>query len=190
VDRSHLIKKKTVLAVLFSLIPVWHAFADEAQLGQAQTQTVDGAPIPAGGAEELSVLQSQIAILKARAEIAKLNSDIRAADSGAGSGGGVPMGIPALPPGVVGPSSAKGAQQGVVRPPEIFSGSVDGGVAQISGYDGKFSAKIQTDSGPLSVVNGSKVMIMGEDWVVYSIGSNGVDLVSSGKHPKTMHMGQ
>ncbi len=188
-DRSHLIKKKTVLAVLFSLIPAWHAFADEAQLGQAPAQTVDGAPIPAGGAEELSVLQSQIAILKARAEIAKLNSDIRAADSGAGTGGSVPTGIPALPPGVIGPSSAKGAQQGAVRPPEI-PGSVDGGVAQISGYDGKFSAKIQTDSGPLSVVNGSKVMIMGEDWVVYSIGSNGVDLVSSGKHPKTMHMGQ
>jgi type IV pilus biogenesis protein PilP len=199
--------KKTTLAAIFSTASMCAVAApggqtqgleqqiqqQPAMAQQSPAQTTDGAPVPQDGVEELSVLQTQIAILKAKAEIAKLNSEIRANDSGVGS---MPIGVPAMPPGVS--PSGKGFQQGgAMRPPEVpvdlnagNGGGMSSGVALISGYDGKFAAKIQSDSGTVSVEKGSTVSIMGENWTVLSVSTSGVDLTTSGKHPKAMHMGQ
>jgi len=193
------LKQKSVLAVFLAAVfssvafagPSGHAASggqgvvDQSASSDIPSQTADGAPIPTG-AEELSVLQSQVAVLKAQAEIAKLKSDIRAADNG---GVGGPMGVPSLPPGAV-PPGGRGVGQGQpTQASDLPPGSDVSGVMLISGYDGKFSAKIQSDGGPVTVTKGSTVTIMGESWVVYSVGSSGVDLVTMGRHPKNIHMG-
>ncbi|WP_297475543.1 type IV pilus biogenesis protein PilP [Ferrovum sp.] len=198
------LKQKSVLAVFLAAAFSSAAFAgpagrqgvvDQGSPSDVPSQTADGAPIPTG-AEELSVLQSQVAVLKAQAEIAKLKSDIRAADNGGAGGAGGPMGIPSLPPGAVppGPGGGRmgghgGAQGQPVPAADLPPGADVSGVMLISGYDGKFSAKIQSDGGPVTVAKGSTVTIMGESWVVSSVGSGGVDLVTMGRHPKNIHMG-
>jgi type IV pilus biogenesis protein PilP len=193
------LKQKSVLAVFLAAVFSSTAFAgpsgrqgsaDQVGASDAPSQTADGAPIPTG-AEELSVLQSQVAVLKAQAEIAKLKSDIRAADNG---GAGGPMGIPSLPPGAVPPGGGRMGGHGNVQgqpmsAPDLPPGADVSGVMLISGYDGKFSAKIQSDGGPVTVTKGSTVTIMGESWLVSSVGSSGVDLVTTGRHPKNIHMG-
>ena len=197
------LKQKSVLAVFLAAsfssaafagpagraMPVGQGVVDQGGPSDVPSQTADGAPIPTG-AEELSVLQSQVAVLKAQAEIAKLKSDIRAADNGGAGGAGGPMGIPSLPPGAVPPGGGRGVGQGQpLQTSEIPPGAGLSGVMLISGYDGKFSAKIQADGGPVMVTKGSIVTIMGESWQVSSVGSSGVDLVTMGRHPKNIHMG-
>ncbi|MCY1214553.1 type IV pilus biogenesis protein PilP [compost metagenome] len=129
-------------------------------------------------APELAVLQSQIALWKARAEIAKYKAEVRRAeDSLSAAPAGVPpaAGMPSIS--LAGPMPAGGVAE---RSPRLAPEAPR--LVSLRAFDGQYSAMVD--------VNGRTVPVQAGDtldggWKVVSVGDGGVKL-ANGKRVRTL----
>ncbi len=151
----------------------------------AQAPGDDVGQDPGAAAQELSVLQSEIAIAKAKKQLRELKDD-------GSSAPGVGMGMPGQPPGMFGampagampPTTSNAAPASVAAAPVHVPGIEDAKVVAIEAYDGQFLARISIDGSVIAVRRGDVL----RGWRVVSIDA-GTVLLAHGRRLHSIPIG-
>lgn len=129
--------------------------------------TVASIPAAPSASDELAALQRQIPVLRARAEIAKLQADIATAGA---AGLSAQSALPA--------TQTTGTRAGAGAPDQQMDAAFDVKLVSVAAWDGRYVAMLQTGGRSIAVREGD---VIDGGWRVAHIGDTSVELTRRGQ---------